>query len=60
MLIKKVKTLAECRHLMRVLENNMPDLRWMEGQKPTQWHPSEFPSQIYISNREHKLCCYDN
>ena len=50
MVIKKVKTLPEFFHLMRKLEQEMPNLRWVEGQKPSGWAPSSFPREIYIED----------
>ena len=60
--IKEVKTISEFKYLMKKLEREMPDLRWLEGQKPTEWinhDPTGYPKKIYIQNSNNKLACWE-
>ena len=43
MMIKKnINTKFEFDFLMNKLEADCPKMRWIEGQKPTQWHPRTY------------------
>ena len=57
MIIKEVKTLIEFKVLMKRLEEQLPSLRWAQGQKPTGWRPADFPRKVYISNNFRELTC---
>ena len=61
MFIKKVKSLCEFKILMKHLEEEIPDLRWREGQRPTGWEPwpGDFPKNIYLNKNNTVLTCYD-
>ena len=46
---------------MKHLEEEIPDLRWREGQRPTGWEPwpGDFPKNIYLNKNNTVLTCYD-
>ena len=63
MFLKEVNTIFEFKYLMKVLEKEMPNLRWRDGQKPTGWIASDiysYPKRIYIQESTGKLACWES
>ena len=60
MFIKEVKTKLEFQILMKKLEREMPNLRWRDGQRPTEWASSNYPKKIYIQDSSGKLACWES
>lgn len=47
----RITNRSACIKFLEAVEEEYPDMKWVEGQKPASYIPKKFPTRIYYSGR---------